>query len=66
LDHPALRDLQMPAILLFVPNGDHDPGWFPALHNGNDLIRFDLPEIRIEKLIAPAWRRFQDRSVPFF
>ena len=28
--HPALRDLQMPAVLLLVADGDHDPGRFAA------------------------------------
>src|SRR2546422_11488903 len=39
LHHPPLRDLQMPAILLLVPDGDHDAGGLAALHNRDHRVR---------------------------
>src|SRR6516225_3693072 len=40
LHHPALRDLQMPSIVLLIPDSHHDAGWFPPLNDGHDLVRF--------------------------
>jgi hypothetical protein len=61
-----LRDLQMPAVVLFVSDGDHDARGFATLEDGYDLVRLGLPEIRVEELIASVFRRLQNGSTPFF
>lgn len=51
---PALRDLQMPAVILLVSDRNHDPGWFTSLEDHCYLIRLGPPEVWIHELIAPA------------
>lgn len=48
LHDPALRDLEMPAVVLFVANGDHDAGGFAGLDDGHHLIGFGVAEIGFE------------------
>src|SRR5215472_6940722 len=55
----------MPAILLFVSDGDEDARRFAALDDGHHWIRLGLPEIWVQKLIAPVFGCFQNRSAPF-
>src|SRR6516162_4406289 len=55
----------MPAILLFVSDGDEDARRFAALDDGHHWIRLGLPEIWVQKLIAPVLGCFQNRSAPF-
>src|SRR2546425_9717747 len=64
LHHPPLRDLQMPAILLLVPDGDHDAGGLAALHNRDHRVRLRFPEIWIEKLVAAVLRCVANRRGP--
>src|SRR5262245_52468544 len=51
---PALRDLEMPAVVLLVSDRNHDGGWFTSLEDHHYLIRFGPPEVWIHELIAPA------------
>src|SRR5580700_10548511 len=44
LHYPALRHLQMPAVILLVPDGDHNAGGLAALHNGDHLVGFRFPK----------------------
>jgi len=65
LHDPALRDLQMPAIILLFSDSDHDASRFPVLHDCDHLIRFCLPEVRVEELVTPVFGCFQDWRIPF-
>jgi hypothetical protein len=51
LHHPALRDLQMPAVLLLVPDRDHDACGLAAFHDRDHLVRFCFPEVQVEELV---------------
>src|SRR6266566_7528671 len=55
LDDPALGELQVPAIVLRVPNRDHDPSRFSGLEDRDHLVGLSALEIRLDKLVSPAW-----------
>src|SRR5262249_13464809 len=61
---PALRDLQMPAVILLVSDRNHDAAWFASLENDHYLIRFGPPEVWIHELIAAAAGSLDDRNAP--
>jgi hypothetical protein len=65
LHYPPLRDLQMPAVIFLVSDGDQDAGRFPAFDNGHDLVRLGFPEVGIHEFVAPRLGRFQNGSTPF-
>src|SRR5207244_12387120 len=52
------------AILLLVPDGDHDAGVLAALHNRDHRVRLRFPEIWIEKLVAAVFRCVENRRAP--
>jgi hypothetical protein len=61
---PALRDLQMPAVILLVSDRNHDAGWFTSLEDHHYLIRFGPPEVWVHELIASAAGSLHDRNAP--
>src|ERR1051326_8573794 len=65
LHDPALRHLQMPAVLRLVPDGCQDARGFARLQDRNDLIGFGAFEIRIDEYVAAALRSLQDGRTPF-
>src|ERR1044071_5950810 len=62
----TLRDLQMPAILLLVPDGNHDAGRFAALDNRDHLVRLRLPEGWVEELVATVFGALRGWERPTF
>ena len=61
--HPALRDLQMPAVLLLFDR-NHNPSWFAGLEDHHNLIGFGLPKVWLHELVTPAAGSLHDRSAP--
>jgi hypothetical protein len=61
---PALRELQMPAILLLVSDGDHDAGWLATFHHCHYPVRLRIPETGIGEFVAPVFRRLRNRRAP--
>jgi hypothetical protein len=64
LDDPALGELQVPAVVLRVPDGDQDPGRLAGLQDDDDLVGLGAPEIRLHELISPARRRVENGGAP--
>ena len=62
--HPALRDLQMPAVILFVSDRNHNPSRFTGLEDHHNLIGFGPPEVWLHELVTPAAGSLHDRSAP--
>src|SRR6266516_729253 len=62
---PSLFQFQMPAVFLFASDCLHNARWFSRLQNADHLIRLGRFEIRLHKLIAPAFGRIQNRGSPF-
>src|SRR6516162_7711770 len=65
LHDPALGDLQVPAVRLFVADCRYDPGWLSGLEDDDDPVRPCPLEVRLDKFVAPAFWRLDDRSTPF-
>src|ERR1700736_2236963 len=61
---PALRDLQMPAIIFLVSVGDQNPSGFTSADNGHYLIGFGVIEVRVQEFIATISWGLQYRRVP--
>src|SRR6266498_1102519 len=64
LDDPALSELQVPAVVLRVPDGDHDPGRFSGLQDHHHFVGLRAPEVRLDKLVAPPGGCIEDGHVP--
>src|SRR5712675_1580893 len=64
LHDPAVGDLKMPAVELLVADCVHDPRGLSGFENDDYLIRSCAPEVGIDKFVATASRRLNDRSVP--
>jgi hypothetical protein len=64
LDDPALRHLQMPAVIFPVSVGDQNPARLACSQDCDDRIGFGLSEVLIHEIIAPAGRRFANRDTP--
>src|SRR6266516_7809787 len=64
LDHPALGQLQMPAVIFLVPVSDQDPRWFANSQDGDDFIGLGTLEIGIHEVVTTAFWRLQYRRVP--
>ncbi|MGO9061562.1 MAG: hypothetical protein ACLQU2_29935 [Candidatus Binataceae bacterium] len=62
--HPALSDLEMPAVFLFVSDRNHNTSGFAGLEDDHYLIRFGPPEVWFDEFVAPAARSLHDRSAP--
>jgi hypothetical protein len=65
LNHPALRDLQMPAILFLVADRNHDAGRFARLQNGDYLVGLSSAEVAVNEIVPSTFRRFQKGRTPF-
>src|SRR5262249_12974302 len=64
LHDPALRELQMPAVVLRVPDGDQDPGRFASLEDHDDFVGLRTLEILADKVVSPTRRSVQEGDVP--
>src|SRR6266436_2176914 len=49
LHDPALGQLQMPAVVLFVANGGQDAGWFSCLQDEHHLVGFGMIKAAISE-----------------
>src|SRR6266852_4080986 len=65
LHDPAPRQLQMPAVVLFVANGGQDAGWFSCLQDEDHLVGFGMTKVGFDKVVASTFGSFQDRGIPF-
>ena len=65
LHDPALRQLQMPAVVLFVADGGQDAGWFSCLQDDDHLVGFGMTKVGLDKVVASTFGSFQDRGIPF-
>src|SRR6516165_11365677 len=65
LHDPALGDLQVPAVGLLVADCRHDPGGLSGLEDDDDPVRRCALEVWLDKFVAPAFWRLNDRSIPF-
>ena len=63
LNDPALRELEVPSVCDLVADGNHDPRRFSRLQDGHDGIRLGPFEIRVDKFVTTALRRFDNRDV---
>src|SRR6266851_4185406 len=45
LNDPALGQLQVPAIVLFVPDGGENAGWFSCLQDDDQLVGFGMAKV---------------------
>ena len=64
LHDPAVGDLKMPAVELLVADCGHDPRGLSGFENDDYLIRSCALEVGVDKFVATASRRLNDRSVP--
>src|SRR5271166_1269251 len=65
LHDPALGQLQVPAIVLLVPNGGQDACRFSRLQDDDQLVGPSPAKVRLNKLIATTFGGFQDGGTPF-
>jgi len=65
LHDPALRQLEVPAVVLLFPDGDQNPCRFSCLQNEDNLVRLGMAKVGFDKLVASTFRGFQDGDVPF-
>ena len=63
LNDPALRELEVPSVCDLVADGNHDPRRFSRLEDGHDGVRLGPFEIRVDKFVTTALRRFDNRDV---
>jgi hypothetical protein len=64
LDDPALSELQVPAVVLRIPDGDHDPGWFAGLQDHDHVVGLRTLEVRLDELVGSPGRCIEDRHIP--
>src|SRR6516165_9010080 len=65
LHDPALGDLQVPAVRLLVADCGHDPSRLSGPKDDDHPVGPCALEVRLDKFVAPAFRRLDDRSTPF-
>jgi hypothetical protein len=53
------------AIVLFVPDGGQDAGWFSCLQDHDQLVGLSSAKVRFHKLIPTTFGGFQDGGIPF-
>jgi hypothetical protein len=56
-------DLQMPPVCFLVTDGGHDPRRLSGFEDDHGPVRVRSPEVRLDKFIAAALWRLDDRSV---
>jgi hypothetical protein len=64
LDDPALGQLQVPAVVLRVADGDQDARWFAGPEDDDHLVGLGALKVGRDKLVAPTGRRVDDGSAP--
>jgi hypothetical protein len=64
LVNPALRNLQMPAVIFFVADSRHDARRFPGFQDDGNLIRFSFLQIGLYEFITSARGSVQDGCAP--
>ena len=64
LHDPAVGDLKMPAIGLSITDRRHDPCRLSGLEDDDDLVGFGAFEVGLDKFVAPALWRFDNRRAP--
>src|SRR5271167_4955764 len=64
LHDPALGQLQVPAIVLFVPDGGENACWFSCLQDDDQLVGLSTAKVKFNKLIATTLGSLQDGGTP--
>src|SRR5712691_2090478 len=65
LHDPAVGDLKMPAVELLVADRRHDARRLSGFQDDDHLIRLCSLEVGVDKFVAPALWRLDNRGVPF-
>ena len=65
LHDPAAGDLKVPAVHLLVADCRHDARRLSGFEDDDDLIRLGAAEVGLDKFVAAALGRLDDRSIPF-
>jgi hypothetical protein len=60
LDHPAPDNLEKPAIVLFVPDGNQNSRRLPRFQDSDDLVRFSFSKVGLDEVAAPSLGGFQN------
>jgi hypothetical protein len=55
----------VPAIVLLVPDGSENAGWFSCLEDDDQLVGFGLAKVRFDKLIPTTFGSIEDEGTPF-
>ena len=66
LHHPALGDLQMPAVVLLVSDGNQNARRFSCFQDGHDLVRLGFSKVGLDEIVASALGSFQNWRTPPF
>src|SRR6266478_5564979 len=64
LRDPALCQLQMPAVVLFVADGSQDASWFSCLQDDDHLVGFGMTKVGLDEVVASTFGSFPDGDVP--
>jgi hypothetical protein len=64
MHHPAVGDLQVPAVDLPVADCRHDARRLTGFEDDDHLIRFGAPEVGLDIFVATTLWRLDDRSLP--
>jgi hypothetical protein len=65
LNDPPICDLKMPSVRFAVADRSHDTGRLTRFEDYHDFIGIRPFEVRIDEVIAAAFRGFHNRDVPF-
>ena len=65
LHDPALGQLQVPAIVLWLADGGQDTGRLSCLEDEDQLVGFSVTKVGCNQLIATTFGSFQAGGVPF-
>src|SRR5258708_32883737 len=65
LHDPAVGDLKVPAVRLPIADCRHDPCRLSGFEDDDNLIRLGASEVGLDKFVAPAFWRLDNRSIPF-
>src|SRR5438445_2500177 len=64
LHDPALSQLQIPSVILLVPNGGQDACGFSRLEDDDHLVRLGMTKVGLDKVVASTLGSFQDGAGP--
>src|SRR5215469_5323440 len=65
LQNPALDQLQMPAVVLLLPDGGQDSCRFAGLQDNDHLVGLGPAEVGFDELIPSSRGSVEDGDVPF-